>query len=147
MAIGPDLTQCAPVFAISAFNCGATQHCLLALGRVGGQGSRCQSALPKPPCRPWPRSLALHSHFSQKRTDQIRSMLNPPLTVLPSRRVFGARPTIHLCPTSFCPTESHVCPSLSRTGLPSLGHTVAMEIGRRSAGYPAQGIFVYPSQP
>ena len=49
--------------------------------------------LPKPPCRPWPRSLALQSHFSQERTDQIRSLLSQP-TVLPSRRVFGTRPTM-----------------------------------------------------
>ena len=43
---------------------------------------------------PWPRSLALQSHFSQERTDQIRSLL--------SRRVFGTRPTM---PRPYGPTR------------------------------------------
>ena len=50
--------------------------------------------LPKPPCRPWPRSLALQSHISQDRTDQVRSLLSPQITVMPLRRVFGARPAL-----------------------------------------------------
>ena len=77
MAIGPDLTQCAPLLAISAFNCARVRPTKV-LGRP------CFL----PPAPGLPRSLALQSHFSQERTDQIRSMLSPPPpTLLPSRHV------------------------------------------------------------
>ena len=35
---------------------------------------------------------------------------------------------------------------LASTGMPSLGHTVVVEIGRRPAAHPAQGILVYSVQ-
>ena len=63
-------------------------------------------ALPKPPCRPWPRSLALQSHIGQDRTDQIRPLLSPPITVLPQRRVFGARPAMPRPHGPVCPPDS-----------------------------------------
>ena len=42
----------------------------------------CSCPLPKP----WPCSLALQSHISQERTDQVRSLLSPPITEMPLRR-------------------------------------------------------------
>ena len=67
-----------------------------ALPPPGGKSETRVSAfrcpLPKPPCRPWPCSLALQSHTSQDRTGQARSLLSLPIAVMPLRRVFGARP-------------------------------------------------------
>ena len=88
---------------ISAFSCGATQHCPLAPGsrwQIRNQGAQFQSAfpfscpLPKPPCRPWPRSLALQTHTSQDRPGQARPLLSLPIAVMPLRRVFSARPAL-----------------------------------------------------
>ena len=110
---------------ISAFSCGAAQHCPLAPGfrwQIRNQGAvpECiplrswvdpfSCPLPKPPCRPWPRSLALQSHIGQDRT-----ILSPPITVLPQRRVFGARPAWPRPHGPVCPPEPSSIAQLQAT--------------------------------
>ena len=50
--------------------------------------------LPKPPCRPWPCSLALLTHTSQDRASQVRPQNSLSAAVIPARRVFSARPAL-----------------------------------------------------
>ena len=63
--------------------------------------------LPKPPCRPWPRSLFLQTHTSQDRTGQARPLLSLPIAVIPSRRVFSARPALPIRPPEPSSTASY----------------------------------------